>query len=107
MYYIENSVRQEMVMSKTMVSARIEDSLDQGLEAIAKMTNRSKSYVIESAIRDLVADKAWMLQEVARVSKLADEDGRFVSEQDMDVWFKSWGSDAVRNLPGLRNRDEP
>ena len=93
-------------MPKSMISARISSELDEGLDLIAEATKRSKSHLMEEALQEFVAKKAWMISAVKQAIKAADEDGRYVAEDDMSAWLKTWGTDGVVNLPRLRNRDE-
>lgn len=78
-------------MSKTMVSARISESLNEELEAMAVSTRRSKSYLFTRALEDFVEQKARLYREIDEAVKEADASGEWISEERMNAWLDSWG----------------
>ncbi|MFN0191396.1 MAG: CopG family ribbon-helix-helix protein [Aestuariivirga sp.] len=94
-------------MAKTMVSARIPEKLNQGLEELAGLTRRSKGYLLTEALEAYVDEKVRLYRHIDEAVKQADEDGSYVSEKDMAAWLDSWGSPNELPPPRLRKRDEP
>jgi predicted transcriptional regulator len=93
-------------MTKTMVSARIPEKLNQGLEELAELTRRSKGYLLTEALEAYVDEKVRLYRHIDEAVKEADEDGSYVTEEDMHAWLDTWGSGVKAPLPRLRKRDE-
>lgn len=93
-------------MSKTMVSARIPEALSEKLEALAVLTRRSKAYLLTEALEEYVDEKVRLYQVIEELVKEADEDGSYVSEDDMNSWLDTWGGENRAPLPRLRKRDD-
>lgn len=73
-------------------------SLTQRLDALAKQTNRSKSYLAAAAISAYVDSEEWQLAEVQR--GIADlESGEEVSHGAVKEWLESWGKAGETNAP--------
>ena len=85
-------------MATSVISIRLPDEVKDQLEILAKATNRSRSFLINKAIEDLVRRKAWHAQQLHESLAEADQ-GMFVSEQAVDVWLKSWGTDEEGEPP--------
>lgn len=94
-------------MTKTMISARIPEKLNNDLEALAETTRRSKAFLLTEALADYVDRKARLYREIDEAVKEADENGEYVSEKDMEAWLLSWGTGSELPLPRLRQRNEP
>ena len=86
-------------MTKTMISARIPDKLDQELEALAVAAKRSKSFLLEEALQRFVDREAWMLAKADAAFKEAEESGEWISQEAMEKWLMSWGTDNVLPPP--------
>lgn len=78
-------------MPKTMISARIPERLGDELEALAQTTRRSKAYLVTEALEDYVKRKAWLVREIDKAVKEADESGEWISHEKMEAWLLSWG----------------
>jgi RHH-type rel operon transcriptional repressor/antitoxin RelB len=79
-------------MSTTM-TIRLEPELKQRLDRLAKVTQRSKSFLAAEALRDFVELNEWQLQEIKDAIKEAD-DGDFASDQTIKKTLGKWGVDA-------------
>ena len=86
-------------MTKTMISARIPQALDLKLEALAIAGKRSKSYLLEEALERFVEREAWMLAKADAAFKEAEESGEWISQEAVEKWLVSWGTDNVLPLP--------
>ena len=93
-------------MTKTMISARIPEKLAEDLAALAETTRRSKAFLVTEALEDYVSRQAWLAKRIEDAVKEADENGEYVSEEDMTAWLQSWGEAEEAQLPKLRKRDE-
>ena len=76
-------------MSTTM-SIRLEPELKHRLEALAEITDRSKSYLAAEAIREFVEANDWQLREIEKALGEAEK-GEFASEEAVNKTFKKWG----------------
>jgi predicted transcriptional regulator len=78
-------------MTKTApVSVRLEPALNDEVTAIAAALERSRSWVIEQAVRDFVAVQQWQLAAIDAGIAAADA-GRVVAHDDVVAWVRSWG----------------
>jgi predicted transcriptional regulator len=76
-------------MSTTM-TIRLEPGLKDRLEQLAKITDRSKSYLAAEAIREFIELNEWQLREIKQAVKEADT-GDFASEQALKKVLRKWG----------------
>lgn len=79
-------------MSTTM-TIRLEEELKGRLDQLAKVTQRSKSYLAAKAIQDFVELNEWQVQEIKAAIKEADE-GDFASEEQLNKTLGKWGVNA-------------
>ena len=93
-------------MTKTMISARIPEALSVKLETLAGLTRRSKAFLLIEALEGYLDEKVRLYQHIDEAVKEADEDGSYVSEEDMNAWLDTWGQTKRAPLPRLRKRDE-
>jgi len=80
----------------TPVSLRLQPELNERVTAIANSLDRSKSWVIEQAIKDYVELEDWRRAAIEEGLKDAD-DGRVVAHDDVVAWVRSW--DQPDELP--------
>ena len=86
-------------MSRTLaVTVRLSPELDKQVTGIAQSLDRSKSWVIEQAIKDFVAVQAWHLAAIEEGVQDADA-GRVVSHDDVAAWVRSWGQPDELPMP--------
>jgi predicted transcriptional regulator len=78
------------------VSVRLPPELNNDVTAIAAALDRSKSWVIEQAVKDYVALQALQLAEIDEGIRDADA-GRVVAHEKVVEWIKSW--DGPDELP--------
>ena len=84
----------------TTLSLRIDEETKERLEALAKRSRRSKSFLAAEAIASYVAAESWQLDETA--AGLDDlEHGRAVDHDAVAGWLRSWGGPDEREPPGL------
>ena len=79
-----------MGIMTTTLSVRIDVHTKQRLEALAKRSRRSKSFLAAEAIAAYVETESWQLDEVAAGLRDLDE-GRTVEHEAVADWLRSWG----------------
>ncbi len=83
----------------TTLSLRIDVELKKRLEALAKRSRRSKSFLAAEAIAAYVQSESWQLDQIA--AGLDDlEAGHTVRHEDVAGWLQSWGTPGERKTPG-------
>jgi len=88
-----------------MLGVRLEPELEQRLNALAKKTRRSKSFLAKEALRDYM-DRL-ETQECRRQETLArweayEQSGESVPHKAMEDWLASWGEDKEKACPTIR-----
>ena len=84
-------------MTETL-SVRIDANTKRRLDALARRSKRSKSFLAAEAIRAYVEMEAWQLGEI--LAGIADADnGRVVSHDRVSKWLRSWGTSSEGKAP--------
>lgn len=82
-------------------SIRLADNIEKPLESLANKLDRSKSYLINQAIKEFIArqsleESRWLdTLEALESVKL----GKSVDEADVNAWLNSWGTGERKELP--------
>jgi predicted transcriptional regulator len=82
----------------TTLSVRIDIDTKKRLEALAKRSRRSKSFLAAEAIAAFVEAESWQLDEIQTGIKELDE-GQGVPHKDVANWLGSWGRKRERKAP--------
>ncbi len=82
----------------TTLSVRIDAGTKKQLEALAKRSRRSKSFLAAEAIAAFVEAESWQLDEIRAGVKELDE-GRGVAHKEVSTWLRSWGRKRERKAP--------
>ncbi|MCW2484533.1 ribbon-helix-helix protein, CopG family [Candidatus Symbiopectobacterium sp. NZEC127] len=80
----------------SVMSVRLNDEVTAQLEALAKATGRTRSFLAGQAIEDYLAREAWQIVEIEQAIKEADADD-FISADEMSGLFKQLGSSRHGN----------
>ena len=84
-------------MNKTLpVSVRLCPELNDQVAVIASSLDRSKSWVIEQAIKDYVDLQAWQLEAIEQGLREADA-GNLIAHEEVATWARSLG--RSKDLP--------
>lgn len=84
----------------TTITVRLDTSLKNKLEELAKSTQRSKSWLAAEAITAYVEREAWQIQQIEEAVQQADSpDAEWVSHEDVSAWLKTWGSEDETTAP--------
>ena len=70
-------------------SVRTDSKKVKQLDRLAKQQDRSRNYLVNQAIDQLLELHAWQIERVKEGIKAADE-GRFASDTDMDKIFSKY-----------------
>ena len=80
-----------------MMTVRLTPEVSEKLEALARGTKRSKSYLASEAIESYVDLNAWQIAEIKAGLAEDEEGGPGVQHEEVVRWMRSWGTD--RELP--------
>ena len=85
----------------SITSVRIPDDVEKPLESLSKKLDRSKSYLINQAIKEFIArqsleDSRWQDTLEALESIKA---GKSIDEEDVNSWLNSWGTNDRQSAP--------
>ena len=78
-------------MSDATFSVRLPEELRQEVDAFAKATRRSRSFIVKEAIEAHLAERRAYLAAIDEAIKEADETGEFPSWEATRAWMDSWG----------------
>ncbi|MDQ7837689.1 MAG: CopG family ribbon-helix-helix protein [Thermodesulfobacteriota bacterium] len=82
------------------LTIRIDDQIKKRLEHLARATARSKSYLVNSAIKEFIAANEWQVQEIENAVKKADQpDAKFIDHEEVSAWLDTWGSNKEKDPP--------
>jgi RHH-type transcriptional regulator, rel operon repressor / antitoxin RelB len=85
-------------MSSSVLSIRLNPRTKAKLEALAKASRRSRSFLAAEAIESYIASESWQLAEIdAGVSDL--DANRTINHEEVRSWLKSWGQKRERKAP--------
>jgi len=80
-------------MKSATVSAKLEPSVAEKLDLLAKATARSRSFLVAEAIETYIKDQAWQIQAIQEGVREADK-GNFATDKEVKKAFKKWGVNA-------------
>ncbi|WP_031497580.1 CopG family ribbon-helix-helix protein [Bryobacter aggregatus] len=84
-------------MTETL-SIRIDSAIKQRLDALAKRSNRSKSFLAAEAIAAYVESEEWQLGELN--TGIAELDARqSISHDKVSKWLNTWGKPGETKAP--------
>ena len=84
-------------MTETL-SVRVDAAVKKRLEALAKRSRRSKSFIAAEAIAAYVQAEEWQLGEIQQGLKELDA-GQGVSHERVSTWLRSWGKPGEGKAP--------
>lgn len=80
------------------ISVRVSTETRERLEALARATERSRSWHIEKALAEYLDVQAWQVAHIEAGMTALDE-GRTVAHDEVRDWLSSWGSDDEHDPP--------
>jgi predicted transcriptional regulator len=75
------------------MTIRLEDDVRERLDALAKATERSKSFLAAEAIRTFVETNEWQIGEI-QIALEEAKAGDFASDKDVAALAKKWDVNA-------------
>ncbi len=85
----------------SITSVRLNDDVERPLDSLAKKLDRSKSYLINQAVREFVArqsveESRWAetLEALESINR-----GESIDEDNVNAWLNSWGTDSPKAPP--------
>ncbi|AAS96511.1 MULTISPECIES: CopG family ribbon-helix-helix protein [Nitratidesulfovibrio] len=72
------------------VTTRLDPETQLQLEALAKATDRTRSWLIADAVRRYVEEESWQVAAIAEGLRQADA-GDFASDEEVASSFAKWG----------------
>ncbi len=85
-----------------MMTVRLTPEVSEKLEALARDTKRSKSYLASEAIASYVDRNAWQIDEIKRGLDEARSGTPGVPHEEVEKWVRSWGTDHELPRPTAR-----
>ncbi|MBU1736732.1 MAG: ribbon-helix-helix protein, CopG family [Proteobacteria bacterium] len=86
-------------MSQT-VSVRLEEKILRQLDMMAKISDRSRAWLMSKAVEQYVEHEAWQIEEIQHsLAKLENGTGKFASQENVKQWLASWGSEGELEPP--------
>ncbi len=82
----------------TTLSVRIDAETKKRLEALARSSKRTKSFLAAEAINAYVESESWQVGEIKAGLKELDA-GKAVSDADVSRWLRSWGKKSEKKAP--------
>ena len=82
----------------TTLSVRVDQSTKDRLEAAAKETKRSKSFLAAEAIEEYLAVQEWQKARIHGALSSVER-GEVVAHRDVMTWIDSWGTENERPKP--------
>ena len=96
-YIVEDVYRRAHIMTETL-SIRLDANTKKRLDALAKRSRRSKSFLAAEAIAAYVEAEEWQLGELqVGISDL--DSGQVVSHEKVSKWLRSWGKAGETKAP--------
>ena len=84
----------------TTLTVRLDEQTKKRLERLAKATERSKSYLVASAIKDFLGVNEWQVKEIQKAVQLADlPDAKFAEHKEVAGWLETWGTGKEKKPP--------
>ena len=82
-----------------MMTVRLTPEVSEKLDALARNTKRSKSYLASEAIESYVDRNAWQVAHIKAALAEDEEGGPSVPHQEVKDWLRSWGTSDERPTP--------
>ena len=93
-------------MTTARLSLRIDAELKNRLELEARREDRSASFLAIKAIESMLRDRAEKRAAIRSAIQAADKES-FISQDAMDAWVASWGTDAETAPPPADLKFDP
>jgi predicted transcriptional regulator len=87
-------------------SVRLPDEVKQQIDQLARLTKRSRSFIVKEAVECYIRDRAAYLRDLDAAVASAESGGGHSGEQ-IFAWMKSWGTlnELPSPAPDIRSRE--
>jgi len=86
-------------MSQT-VSIRLDDDTIKQLDMMAKVADRSRSWLMSQAVKQYVEHEAWQIDASRKsLEKFGKGNAQFAGHEDVVQWLSSWGTAEETECP--------
>lgn len=82
-----------VIVMPAQISIRTSEDLVGQLDAMAEATGRTRSFLINEALREYIAREAWQVAEIRKALKEADA-GDFATDEEVAALDAKWGLNA-------------
>lgn len=82
-----------VIVMPAQISIRTSEDLVGQLDAMAEATGRTRSFLINEALREYIAREAWQVAEILKALKEADA-GDFATDEEVAALDAKWGLNA-------------
>ncbi len=86
----------------TTITIRLDTALKEKLEALAKSTQRSKSWLAVEAITVYVEQAAWQIQQIEETVQQSNRpDAKWIAHEEVSAWLNTWDTEDETSAPRL------
>jgi predicted transcriptional regulator len=82
----------------TTITVRVDQSTKDRLDAVARSSRRSRSFLAAEAIEEYLAVQEWQMQGI-RQGLRSLEEGKGIPHSKVSEWVRSWGKPDERAKP--------
>lgn len=84
----------------TTITVRLDASLKTKLEALAKSTQRSKSWLAAEAIAVYLEQESWQIEQIEAALQQANHpETAWIAHEDVSAWLNNWGTEDETTAP--------
>ncbi|MBL4622979.1 MAG: CopG family ribbon-helix-helix protein [Immundisolibacteraceae bacterium] len=82
------------------VSIRLDEEVLSSLDELAKITDRSRAWLMGHAVEQYVQREAWQAQAIKKtLTKVQQGDARFTDHEAVTEWLQGWGGNDSAEPP--------
>jgi RHH-type transcriptional regulator, rel operon repressor / antitoxin RelB len=86
-------------MASATFTIRVDEADKVRLEALARSTGRSRSFLAAEAIAEYLAVNEWQIARIRSAMESLDR-GEFIEHDAVRKWVESWGAERELDPPG-------
>ena len=86
-------------MASATFTIRVDEADKVRLEALARSTGRSRSFLAAEAIAEYLAVNEWQIARIRSAMEALDR-GEFIEHDAVRKWVESWGAEGELDPPG-------
>ena len=90
-------------MASTTLTIRVDEDAKEQLQALAKSTGRSSSYLAAEALKQYLDLQAWQIAGIQKAIDSIEKEGT-IPHEEVVAWIESWGTDNEQPRPKPRLR---